>query len=194
YFVYSIIFSFWDSTNQEFWIPQSIFMWLSLAIITNEVLNTRLLKTILIILVLVLFFINWFFCIRLTNNINNDYYYQETIKIQKIYYNANVVLFLNKPWIIGDYLDRYSKLISYQIKEHPSNRNEINPNNSKINILAQLSLRKSILVDFDSTYSTKKENILKTKYYYIKFSTDSFSIIKNRFYNKDWFLIKKKDL
>jgi branched-subunit amino acid ABC-type transport system permease component len=62
-FVYSLFFLFWDSANVEFWIPQSIFMWLLIILFISEVHNKVEWKTnynfLLCLLPIILFIINF---------------------------------------------------------------------------------------------------------------------------------------
>ena len=116
--VYSIFFSFWNPENLEFWIPQNIFFWMIIAVLSKK--N----KVFQLILTLAAFaFLNWFFLISKTQNINNDFYYNKVKTVNQQSSNNDAILLENK-WIYYYYFDRFSNLQKFSIQDEIKDGNE----------------------------------------------------------------------
>ncbi len=108
--IYTIFFSFWDSANVEFWIPQVTLLWI---LIAYAVRSSKLFISILLAIV---FLLNFFWAIIPARNINNDYYYAYVESANELYDDKKYVI-LKDIWIKDQYFVKYSKLRLIHYKE-----------------------------------------------------------------------------
>ena len=120
--VYSIFFSFWDSANVEFWIPQSTLLWL---LIGYAFLSKR--KYIGMFMLMIVFIINFIWAIIPANNIKNDHYYA-IVKSASEFKSKSTVLLKDK-WIKEEYFKKYSALETIDIREYREQISDFELNN-----------------------------------------------------------------
>ena len=108
--VYSIFFCFWMPEILEFWILQSVLLWL-LLIGTVPIYRFPLqLKTDagIVFLVIAFFTVNYFGSIRPLMKKENDWYYHKVIPIMNKTTPNDLVL-LQDGWILKDFMDYFGK-------------------------------------------------------------------------------------
>jgi len=104
--VYFIFFSFWDSANVEFWIPQSVIVWIVLLVGYEKCGGRRSGLSIPQVLLVSLFIVNFYFAVRPAKDISNDYYYNKTMAMKEELTSHDIIL-MKDTWIIKDYFDKY---------------------------------------------------------------------------------------
>lgn len=108
-FMYALFFTFWNPTNLEFWIPQSVIFWLIFFIIQRGDSNDKTGGMKLNMLILIpLAFLNITSSIIYTVDKSNDYYYAVSKPIAE-HTKVGDLLIVGKPWIIKEYLVRYTQ-------------------------------------------------------------------------------------
>jgi hypothetical protein len=100
---YSIFFIFWMPENLEFWIFQSILIWL--LILGENRLNTPI--WLAGILSALLFTINFFGSMDFLQEKENDFYYSRIHPLSKILVKGDLVI-TEAPWINQDYVGYFS--------------------------------------------------------------------------------------
>lgn len=111
FFVYSIFFVFWMPEILEFWILQTVLVWLVLIGTMNMGVKWKSLKPFPVALSLgfLLFCINFFGSIRWMQSRDYDLYYIKTKHLQELVTDKDVVV-LQEGWIIKDFLHYYTRL------------------------------------------------------------------------------------
>ncbi len=104
--IYFIFFSFWDSANVEFWIPQSVILWIVLLVGYEKCRGRRTGLSIPQVLLISLLIVNLYFAIRPAKDINNDYYYNKTMAMKNVLTSHDIIL-IKDVWIIKDYFHKY---------------------------------------------------------------------------------------
>jgi hypothetical protein len=108
--IYSVFFCFWIPENLEFWIPQTAILWV-LLIGLNSKLHTpgfRLNYKFYLLLLSLILTVNYVGSIYWMKDINNDIAYVKTKKVDETA-TARDIIILQDPWIIGDFLEYYTK-------------------------------------------------------------------------------------
>lgn len=137
---YSIFFTFWDSGNQEFWIPQSVFFWLGFIIIIKSSSFRKNINAIIPYIAISLFLINFIGSIYFSRNNENDFYFTslkpltslakkgDLIVIEDNYYAKEYLIFMTKSEIVllsehfyeyrGEsiFVDTYKEIIDKKLK------------------------------------------------------------------------------
>lgn len=174
--VFSLFFSFWDSTNLEFWIPQTVFFWMMLFILIRNDSRFRINTYLSVSLLFLILFINWYSTIRFVDSIENDYYYHVVRETEKQARPGDLIIFA-EGWIIKDYYKKYSDLNVYTLdqaqEKNKWNKMESVVNNAlaKGNVIAESDIidylknkhRSDIIVFWDNliTKSTQKTFIIR---------------------------------
>jgi len=90
---YTIFFIFWEPSNLEFWIPQSLIAWLILIVILKDTIHKKDINSkIVLLLPVLLFSINLFGSMRFFNNWDNDYYFRKVIPLQSTVSSGDLVI------------------------------------------------------------------------------------------------------
>ena len=107
--IYSIFFCFWMPEVLEFWILQMVLVWLLLIGMLPLVrFPFRIqVRNGLLVLAILMFSINYFGSLRWLQDINNDWYYSETSKINA-QVNKNDLVIVDNEWILKDFLRYYT--------------------------------------------------------------------------------------
>ncbi len=108
--VYSLFFCFWMPEILEFWILQSVLVWLLLVgMLPGVRLRPFRLPAFaeLTVLALLLFSINYFGSLRWLGDPERDWYYRETLKISTVLSPEDLVV-VEDEWILKDYLRYYT--------------------------------------------------------------------------------------
>lgn len=90
--VYTLFFSFWDSLNHEFWIPQSFCIWLIFITVFKEGLKEKIYGLIITLLAIMLFIVNFFGSIFYCVSKENDFYLTNLKPIVKLAKPNDLVL------------------------------------------------------------------------------------------------------
>ena len=108
--VYSLFFCFWMPEILEFWILQTILLWVVLIGTLPVVgLPFRLpLIATTAILSCILFTVNYFGSIRLMKDINNDFYYFKVESLRNVV-NPKDIIVVQDAWILKDFLEYYTE-------------------------------------------------------------------------------------
>lgn len=176
--VYSIFFSFWDSSNLEFWIPQSILICIIASFAAGSIRNQIYKLLIPAIWVTSLFYINYQYTISLVDDKNNSYFYVEVSDATNVLPDSSVIIY-DKEWIAKPSYQIYSDFRFICIKETDKNLSNINLHKSIDSIISEnkIAAVKSRLIkpDFDLS-----------KYFYTidTFGRNSFHIFSKRKMNK----------
>lgn len=107
--LYSIFFCFWMPEILEFWILQMVLVWM-LLIGMAPMMRFPFsfpLRNGLIVLVICLFCVNYFGSIRWLQDIRNDWYYQEAMKIGAEASGGDLVV-VDNEWILKDFVRYYT--------------------------------------------------------------------------------------
>ena len=99
--VYSAFFCFWMPEILEFWILQMVLVWILL-------IGTMRIKPVIYILPFVVFFINYLGSMRWLQDSKNDWYYNETQKIERVVAPGDLII-VDNEWILKDYLRYYTE-------------------------------------------------------------------------------------
>ncbi len=99
--VYSAFFCFWMPEILEFWILQMVIVWLLL-------IGTMPIKPAIYFLPVVMFVVNYFGSMRWLQDANNDWYYNETKKINELVSPGDLII-VDNEWILKDYLRYYTE-------------------------------------------------------------------------------------
>jgi hypothetical protein len=109
--LYSVFFTFWMPEILEFWILQTVILWLLLlGTLSLSPLPFRL-KPVYVSLVLasLLFCINYFGSMRWMHDKKNDMYYVNTATLQKEVMQNDLVI-LQSAWILKDFLHYFTDI------------------------------------------------------------------------------------
>ncbi|MFT3825507.1 MAG: hypothetical protein QM731_16430 [Chitinophagaceae bacterium] len=115
--IYSIFFCLWDPEILEFWIFQTMLVWLLLIgtlPVTGFPFRIKPLAGVWIIGVL-MFIVNYFGSIRWIQDVKNDLYYAMVEPVKDVATPKDVLL-LQNGWLLKDFLEYYSKGV---VKEIP---------------------------------------------------------------------------
>ena len=102
----------------EFWLGQCIVFWL-LVIGTYQKVDTKF-NTLLLIILALLFFINFTGSIRPMQDINNDIGYVRIQKVKELAKPSDIVIVQN-PWLLKDFLEYYTPA---SVAEQPQNKQQ----------------------------------------------------------------------
>jgi hypothetical protein len=108
--IYSVFFCFWMPEILEFWILQMVLVWMLLIGMTPLTRFPFKIPTRngLVILVVVMFAVNFFGSIRWLQDIDNDWYYHEVGKI-KDQVGPNDLVVVDNEWILKDFVRYFTK-------------------------------------------------------------------------------------
>jgi hypothetical protein len=133
---YTLFFSFWDTANQEFWIPQSVFVWLGFVLIIKNSKNLLVIP----ILAFLLAIVNYGGSLHFSRDAVNDYYLsnlkpvseiagkEDMVIIEDSYYSTIYMEYLTDSKVVSLYsyfmmkndtskfIDKFSQIIDNQIK------------------------------------------------------------------------------
>ncbi len=184
--VYSVFFTFWDSQNPEFWIAQSVIIWLVFAQVIERNKHKITVKTASILLPVLMLILNLFYCILPAQDLNNDFNYKQ-VKEFEASINNDVKVFVVNPWIVSDYLKLYSNIEFSELFEN------MNTNAKEIFIskLENALSTNKVLLDADSIITN---NHSSTKIYSEKIVIEiayPVSFEEKEFFKKKWFILKK---
>ncbi len=117
--VYSIFFLFWMPEILEFWIFQMILVWLLLVgMLPAYRFPLKLSPKIgLSVIAVLLFCVNYFGSMRWLQKKESDWYYVETMKLDRTLTGADVVI-VEDEWILKDYV-RYFKRARVIVTDEP---------------------------------------------------------------------------
>ncbi len=112
FLVYSIFFFFWDPSNLEFWIPQSLIIWLIFLSIMNPSEDKKgiygnLFKLGLVFIAVSLFIVNYLGSIRWLADFRNDYYYMKTTAVSDFASKSDLTV-IAESWILRGYIERFT--------------------------------------------------------------------------------------
>ncbi|MBC7850587.1 MAG: hypothetical protein H7Y31_12675 [Chitinophagaceae bacterium] len=109
FFVYSIFFTFWMPEILEFWILQTVLVWLLLIGSLSAGRNPSSRKTLGIsaALAILLFCINYFGSIRWMQDKNNDWYFVKANIVKETVAPADLVI-LQDGWIVKDFMNYFT--------------------------------------------------------------------------------------
>ena len=127
FFLYSAFFTFWVPEILEFWILQTVLLWL-LLLGTLPLLSIPFrIKPVYISVVLafLLFCINYFGSMRWMQHKENDWYYVKTETIQNAAKQNDLVI-LQNGWILKDFLHYFTKLSVQTVPLNDSSQVKIN--------------------------------------------------------------------
>lgn len=119
--VYSAFFTFWIPEILEFWLLQSVLIWL-LLIGTLPVTKFpfKLSNTAgTWLLAVLLFTINYFGSIRWLRDIRNDWYYAEVMPVKDEATHNDIIL-LRDAWLLKDFLHYYTPALPISIEDSSS--------------------------------------------------------------------------
>ncbi len=104
--IYSMFFIFWMPENLEFWIFQSVIIWM--LILGNPSFFSRKFSIIIpAYIAAALFVINYFGSIELLGNKDSDLYYSRVHPVSKLIEPGDIVI-LEEPWILDGYVDYFT--------------------------------------------------------------------------------------
>ncbi len=115
FILYSLFFLFWMPEILEFWIPQTVIMWLLLAGALPAVVPPKPRFSPVLLMALLLFIINYAGSIRWLQKIENDWYYQMVLPVKEVSEENDLIL-VEKGWILKDYLDYFSRSAVREIR------------------------------------------------------------------------------
>ncbi|HUR11556.1 MAG TPA: hypothetical protein VM012_09315 [Flavitalea sp.] len=107
--VYSLFFCFWMPEILEFWILQSVLLWLALIgtiMVVKLPYNLSILPAVTLMSVL-LFVVNYFGSIRWMKHIENDLYYHKVKPLKGIAGPKDIIV-VQDAWILKDFLEYYT--------------------------------------------------------------------------------------
>lgn len=108
--IYSLFFCIWDPEILEFWIFQTVLVWLLLIgtlPVTGFPFKIKPLYGV-VLLATLMFVVNYFGSIRYIQDIKNDLYYAKVEPIKDVATDKDLVL-LQNGWLLKDFLEYYSK-------------------------------------------------------------------------------------
>lgn len=127
---YSLFFCFWMPEILEFWIFQSITIWIIL--FASAYVHGRFKKKIttyaVYLIAVLLFCINWFGSLRYMQNLKNDLYYVKTEKLKSVLTSETTVIFQD-GWLLKDFVDYFTGATVYVA---PQPEEDINTTNQII--------------------------------------------------------------
>lgn len=108
--VYSIFFLFWMPEILEFWIFQMILAWLLLIGLLPSYRFPLKISPVkgLVVLAVLLFSVNYFGSMRWLQKMQSDWFYVETMKLDKTLTAADIV-FVEDEWILKDYVRYFTR-------------------------------------------------------------------------------------
>jgi hypothetical protein len=111
FLLYSVFFTFWIPEILEFWILQTVILWLVLlGTLTLSPLPFRIkLNYVSLVLASLLFCINYFGSMRWMQDKKNDMYYVNTATLQKEVKQNDLVI-LQSAWILKDFLHYFTDI------------------------------------------------------------------------------------
>ena len=112
FFVYGMFFFFWDSSNVEFWIPQSLCFWLVIAVFARNIVVQKYPKKrwhvgLLGMLAGLLFVVNFWGSVSFAQDRENDYYFTLTEPATRAA-RAGDLIIVDRIWIVASYAQRMS--------------------------------------------------------------------------------------
>lgn len=114
-FIYSVFFVFWMPENLEFWIFQSVIIWM--LILGNPSFFSKKFSIILPAFIAAsLFLINYFGSIELLGKKNSDLYYSRVQPVSKLIESGDIVI-LEEPWILDGYIDYFTSAQEYKASD-----------------------------------------------------------------------------
>jgi hypothetical protein len=122
---YSVFFYFWMPDNLEFWIPQTVVIWLFLLGMSSLVPGKGGSARAYLGIALLLFIINYWGSIYWMKDINNDIVYVKTKKLKENAGAADVIL-LQDPWLISYFLEHYTKSTILEVPVEPAEIAQVN--------------------------------------------------------------------
>ncbi|MFM9909909.1 MAG: hypothetical protein ACKVOW_11195 [Chitinophagaceae bacterium] len=147
FIVYSAFFTFWMPEILEFWILQSVLLWLVLLGTLPITIKPKGIKPIYIYVSLatMLFVINYFGSIRWMQHKENDLYFVKASTIQKITRPKDLVI-LQSAWILKDFLKYFTTVNAQTVPLKDSSQTKIDSfftntlnNNGKVYILPEIN-------------------------------------------------------
>ena len=108
--VYTLFFCFWMPEILEFWILQTVLLWVMLIGTLPVVgLPFQLPVTVAtVMLSVILVTINYFGSIRLLQDVNNDLYFQKVESLRNVV-NPKDIIVVQDAWILKDFLEYYTQ-------------------------------------------------------------------------------------
>lgn len=144
--IYSLFFTFWDSANVEFWIPQITFIWILIAYTRKD--KSKIAEILLLVSIS---FINLVWAVYPAKYITNDYYYQKVISANEVKSNSEYVI-LNSKWIIDEYFKKYSDIQTKELNSISNDSIDYYLNNALISpkVYEQMKIDSSLFIKLDS--------------------------------------------
>ncbi len=123
--VYCLYFWVWDPTNLEFWIPQSVLLWLIIYHCLNmlEERQEGLATGLRLLLPIFVFTVNYFGSIHFLTDEHNDYFYVQSEMLASRTTKNDLVL-TDEQWILESYFSRFLKAKVYSIQDLSDSKNE----------------------------------------------------------------------
>jgi hypothetical protein len=121
FFIYSAFFTFWMPEILEFWILQTVIVWLLLlgAIPAKQLSPGLTIPRIAAFLAIMLFCINYFGSIRWMQSKENDFYYVKAKTVEKTASTNDLVL-MQDGWIVKDFLAYFTKVKAQPVPQKDS--------------------------------------------------------------------------
>jgi hypothetical protein len=192
--ILSVFFTFWSSSNLEFWIPQNLFI--LILIVSLFAQNKKILNKIIILSIIIISFsVNFFGGIYYSVDKHNDLYYSQISGIIKSNLDNTLVITPNRL-VLTDYLIRYKVKNFISIDDfYISTKNR-----DSLIIKLDEKINQSTSEYIYATYDLKKLDSTKYDHEFVNFVNDYFNdtrfdivpINKNQI--SEYYLIKKKIL
>jgi hypothetical protein len=143
---YSTFFFFWDSMNAEFWIPQSLCVWLLLlAIVGSSDRSSTAAARRIAVLALLLATVNYFGSIRLARDPSRDYYRRLVEPLSAAAQGDLVVL--PDAWIVRGYVTRLTPADVVTVRQGSGPRTPADYARVRRAIEGALASRHTVFVD-----------------------------------------------
>jgi hypothetical protein len=190
--ILSVFFTFWSSSNLEFWIPQNLFF--LILIVSLFAQNKTLLNKIIITLVIVInISVNFFGGIYYCVDKHNDLYYTQLSGILNSNNNNSLVITSNRL-VLKDYIFRYKIKNYFSIEDEYVSLN----NYDSLKLRLDDKINQSTSEYIYGTSDLKNLDTTKYDHYFINFVNDYFNDTRfeiipiNKKQTNEFYLIKKK--
>jgi hypothetical protein len=172
--IYSTFFLFWDSSNLEFWIPQSLLICIVIAYSIGTINNKYYRFLVPVFCVASLFYINYNYTISLVADKSNNYFYTEVDDAKKVLSNSSVIIY-DKEWIAKPSYQIYSDIDFLCI-----NPTDTNSQSNKLYFIIDSVLNNNNILAVKSTLINQDFAFNNYIYSIDKFGLNKFHIFKNR--------------
>lgn len=146
--IYSLFFVFWMPEILEFWLLQTVIMWLLLLGTLRIKELPRYFKVSVVsgFLALTLFSINYLGSIRWMQHKENDLYYVKAKLVEEKVENGKDIVLMQDGWILKDFFKYFTKVPAFPVPARDSSRTSIDQkvkeviaNNGRIFILPEIN-------------------------------------------------------